>query len=99
MNTYQKETYVKDNSQEITLQDRKKLQISGVKKIESLNEIEFIVDTNLGILRVNGSELEMQHLDIEKGILWISGLVYSLEYLEDRTKNKNNEGFFKKLFK
>ena len=45
---------------------------------------------------VRGEQLEMQHLDIEKGILWINGLVYSIEYVES-LKNKNKSSFMGKL--
>lgn len=86
------------NKQDISLKGRKELEISGVKKIESLNSEEFIIDTILGILIVRGEELTMQQLDIEKGMLWITGSVCSLEYL-DKEQNKEKKGFFKKIFK
>ncbi len=83
----------------ISLNNRKRLEISGVKKLESLNKTEFFVDTILGLLLVRGEELEMQHLDIEKGILWIVGNISSISYLDEDTNKKKDEGFFKKLFK
>ena len=83
----------------LTLNNRKRLEITGVKKLESLNKTEFFVDTILGLLLVRGEDLEMQHLDIEKGILWIIGRVSSLSYLDEDTSKKKDEGFFKKLFK
>lgn len=85
--------------QTLTLNNRKRLEITGVKKLESLNKTEFFVDTILGLLLVRGEDLEMQHLDIEKGILWIIGRVSSLSYLDEDTNKKKDEGFFKKLFK
>ncbi len=83
----------------LTLNNRKRLEITGVKKLESLNKTEFFVDTILGLLLVRGEDLEMQHLDIEKGILWIVGRVSSLSYLDEDNNKKKDEGFFKKLFK
>ncbi|MBE6130106.1 MAG: sporulation protein YabP [Erysipelotrichaceae bacterium] len=83
----------------LTLNNRKRLEITGVKKLESLNKTEFFVDTILGLLLIRGEDLEMQHLDIEKGILWIIGRVSSLSYLDEDTNKKKDEGFFKKLFK
>ena len=41
----------------------------------------------------------MQHLDIEKGILWIVGVINSITYLEEDLNKKKDEGFLKKLFK
>ena len=83
----------------LTLKNRKRLEINGVKKLESLNKTEFFVSTILGLLLVTGENLEMQHLDIEKGILWIIGEINSLSYLDEEKAKKKEEGFMKKLFK
>lgn len=83
----------------LSLSNRKKLEITGVKKLESLNKNEFFVLTILGLLLVKGSDLEMQHLDIEKGILWIVGNIDSITYLDEENNKKKDEGFFKKIFK
>ncbi len=85
--------------QMLSLNNRKRLEITGVKKLESLNKTEFFVDTILGLLLVRGENLEMQHLDIEKGILWIIGNVNSVSYLDEDKTKKKDEGFLKKLFK
>ena len=92
------ETKLTENKgQELSLKDRQKLEITGVKKIESLNKEEFLVDTLLGLLLVKGNDLVMQQLDIDKGILWINGNIISLSYLDN--EKKKEESFFKKLFK
>lgn len=83
--------------QNITLKDRKKLEVTGIKKIESLNKEEFLIDTKQGLLFVKGTNLEMQQLDTEKGNLWISGTVNLIEYIN--TNKKEKEGFFSKVFK
>lgn len=83
----------------LSLNNRKRLEITGVKKLESLNKTEFFVDTILGLLLVRGENLEMQHLDIEKGVLWIIGNVNSVSYLDEDKTKKKDEGFLKKLFK
>lgn len=85
-------------SQEISLKERENLEITGVKKLESLNSEEFIIDTTLGYMIVRGSNLEMKHLDIERGLLSITGNVYLLEY-QDGPKDKKTKGFLSKLFK
>ena len=83
--------------QDILLKDRKKLEISGIKKIESLNKEEFLINTKQGMLLVKGTNLEMQQLDTEKGNLWINGTVNIIEYMDKDKKEK--EGFFSKVFK
>ena len=67
------------------------------KKIESLNNEEFLIDTKLGMLFVKGKELEMQQLDTDNGNLWISGTINLIEYIE--TTKKQKSGFLGKVFK
>ncbi|HHU24494.1 MAG: sporulation protein YabP [Bacilli bacterium] len=86
-------------TQEITLKERKKLEITGVKKIESLNSEQFYILTTLGDMLVRGSDLEMQHLDVDKGLLWIKGFVYSIEYVDNLKSKKEKNSLMGKLFK
>lgn len=83
----------------ITLKNRKQLEIRGIKKLESLNPNEFYMSTNLGDLLVRGEDLEMQQLDIDKGNLWITGMIYSLEYLDEPKVKKNKQNIIGKIFK
>ena len=62
----------------LALEQRKKLDINGVKKINSLNEEEFIVVTNLGVIQITGQGLEMVQLEINKGFLQITGKILKL---------------------
>ena len=85
-------------NQEVILKNRSDLQITGVKKIESLNSNEFYLDTTLGKMVVRGTDLEMKHLDIEKEILIIIGQISLMEYLH-KGQAKKSKGFLTKLFK
>jgi len=85
-------------SQEIILKNRNDLQITGVKKLESLNSNEFYIDTVLGKMVVKGVDLEMKHLDLEKEMLVIVGKVSVMEYIS-KDKTQKQKGFLTKLFK
>ena len=87
------------NKHEINLLNRYKLSITGINKINSLNNEEFIIDTIQGNLLIRGSDLKMQQLDIDKGQIWIEGKIDTIEYLDKEEKKKEKEGFFKKIFK
>ncbi len=86
-------------SQELKLENRNKLSITGISKIESLNSEEFLIQTNAGLLLVTGQNLVMQQLDIDKGNIWIEGNVNSIEYVVDNKEKKQKSGFMGKLFK
>lgn len=85
------------NSHQIFLKDRKSLDLTGVVKIESFNEEEFIVETEQGYMTIVGQELEMRNLDVEKGELQIKGYVTMIEY-KDHTVTAT-KSMFSKLFK
>lgn len=82
----------------ITLENRKTLKLTGVKKIISLNPLEFQLETILGNLIIKGNNLEMQMFDIDKGNMLITGNVDSLVYA-NKSQEKKEKGFIQKLFK
>ena len=83
---------------EIKLNDRKKVSLSGLKKLVSFDPEEFVMDTNLGPLVLKGNNLEIVKLDIIDGNLQIKGKINSLVYLDGKDSKKDN-GILSKLFK
>ena len=85
-------------SHNLSLNDRKNLSISGVKRIENFDNEEFVMETVMGLLTVKGDNLELIKLDTLQGNISIKGKVDSLEYSSD-IKNKSNQGIINRLFK
>ena len=83
---------------EIKINERKKISLSGLKKLVSFDPEEFVMDTNLGPLVLMGSNLEIVKLDIIDGNLQIKGKINSLVYLDGKDSKKDN-GILAKLFK
>lgn len=82
----------------VNLNERKSIVITGVKKIESFDNEEFLLNTNLGVMLIKGEGLEMIKLDTLEGNVSIKGRINALSYLEEGTHSKEN-GIFNKLFK
>ena len=82
----------------ININDRKSIVITGVKKIESFDNEEFLLNTALGVLLLKGNGLEMIKLDTLEGNVSIKGRIDSLQYLDNAEKNKESS-LFNKLFK
>ena len=82
-----------------TLNERKNIMITGVKKIDSFDDEEFLLETNMGYIVIKGEGLEIVKLDTYQGNVAIKGKVNSLIYMENLGKNKSEEGIFSKLFK
>lgn len=82
----------------VNINERKSITITGVKKIESFDNEEFLLNTNLGIMLIKGSGLEMIKLDTLEGNVSIKGQINSISYLDNSEKGKDNS-IFNKLFK
>ena len=86
-------------SHAVTINERKNLLISGVKKIDSFDSEEFLMETNMGYIDIKGEELEIVKLDTFQGNVSIKGRVNSLTYMEGPNKKDKDENLFSKLFK
>lgn len=82
----------------ISINERKMIYITGVNKIESFDEEEFLLDTNMGYLAIKGNSLEIVRLDTKDGVVSIKGNVDSFAYFENMKKNSKSS-IFEKLFK
>lgn len=83
----------------ITLAERKNIVITGVKKIDSFDNEEFVMDTTLGILNIKGSDLEIIKLDTYQGNVSIKGKIDSINYIDNGSVKNKEESFLGKLFK
>jgi sporulation protein YabP len=85
-------------SQEIKMVDRTSISLSGVNKIVSFDDEEFLMETTLGNLRLLGEGLELLKLDTTDGNVKIKGKINSFTYLDGKIKNKE-DSIMSKLFK
>ncbi len=69
-----------NNSHSVNLNDRKKLVISGVKKIGNFDNEEFSLETIMGLLIIKGEKLELIKLDTIQGNVSIKGKIDIIEY-------------------
>ena len=83
----------------ISLAERKNVVVTGVKKIESFDNEEFLMDTTLGFLNIKGEGLEIIKLDTYQGNVSIKGRVDSIIYTDNGVKKIKEETFLGKLFK
>lgn len=83
----------------LSIAERKNIVISGVKKIESFDSEEFLMETTLGFLVIKGSELEIIKLDTYQGNVSIKGKIDSLMYLDSANKKDKENSLLNKLFK
>jgi sporulation protein YabP len=83
---------------DVVMRGRRLLDITGVRQVESFDNEEFLLETNMGFLAIKGQNLQMKNLDVDKGIVSIKGKIFDLVYLDEQSGEKA-KGFFSKLFK
>ncbi len=83
----------------ITIKDRKRIEISGIKQIDSFDNQEFLLDTVVGYLHIKGKNLTLGKMDNENKEVIINGTIDSINYVESMLKGNGKEKFVHKLFK
>ncbi|KPU42778.1 spore protein YabP [Oxobacter pfennigii] len=88
-----------DRKHSYSLENREKMVLSGVLNVESFNEGEIMLETELGMLSIKGSALHMSKLNLETGDLLINGSIDSCVYSEKQDFKTKGAGILSKLFK
>lgn len=89
---------VKPKIQNLILENRQKLSVSGVLDVESFNDEAVMIDTELGGLIIRGENLRINKLNIDSSELSIEGDIISCEYCDTETRSKGS-GFLGKIFR
>ena len=85
-------------SHEVKVVDRSIINLTGINKIVSFDDQEFLMESNMGMILLKGEGLEIVKLDTHDGNVKIKGKLFSYAYIEN-IKKQNNESFLSKLFK
>lgn len=83
------------SNQNIIIEDRKKLTLSGVKDVISFDDETLLLETVLGRLTVKGAGLHIVNFDTASGDLFAEGKIYAAVY----TSDEKNGGFFSRVFR
>lgn len=83
----------------INVVERKNILITGVKKVDSFDNEEFLVETVMGYLALKGEDLELIKLDTLSGSVTIKGYVNSFDYIEEVGKKEKEGSIISRLFK
>lgn len=82
----------------VVLKDRKVLELTGVKQIDSFDANEFLMETAQGWMVVQGQDLTLGKLDTERGDVVIRGVIESMSYVTNK-KGSNKDSMISKIFK
>lgn len=85
--------------QNIYLENREKINITGIENVESFNEHTIIINTIRGLLTIKGQSLHICKLNIEEGNVKIDGSVDSLIYSNKSSSGSKGKGLLSRMFK
>ena len=84
--------------QNIVLENREKLNITGVLDVLSFDDQIVILETELGLLTVKGENLRINKLSLDTSEVTIDGAIYQLAYSGKDSMEKSG-GILGKIFK
>ena len=77
----------------LSLEGRKKLNLSGIEDVISFDENGLLLQTFDGTLTIDGSDIHIVSLSVEQGELLVEGRICGIYYVDKSTKKV---GFFSK---
>lgn len=84
--------------QNIILENREKLTLSGVLDVLSFDDQVVILETELGLLTVKGQNLKITKLSLDTADVIVEGDIINLAYSE-KSLDKKGTSIMSKLFK
>lgn len=85
--------------QNLILENREKLSISGVLDVMSFDDQVVILETELGLLTVKGENLRINKLSIDTSEVIIEGKIAYMAYSEEKSADKSKGSLISKIFK
>jgi sporulation protein YabP len=84
--------------QNLVLENRSKLSVSGVLDVLSFDDEIVIIETELGLLTVKGDDLRINKLSIDTSEVVVEGDIYNMGYSQ-KDMEKKSGGILSKIFK
>lgn len=85
--------------QNLVLENREKLSVSGVNDVLSFDDQVVMIDTELGLLTVKGENIKINKLSLDTSEVIVEGEISSLSYSQ-KTQDKNGgTSILSKIFK
>lgn len=85
----------------IVITNREQVSLEGVIHVDSFDDQEIILETELGMMAIRGEELHIKQLSLDNGQLSVEGVVRAVDYLEGGLVNAGKgrkRGFINRLF-
>lgn len=85
--------------QKLSLLERKYLELEGVHQVDSFDEQEIVLETNMGTLFLKGEGLHIIKLNLDEGTVSIQGFLNSMEYREVKSARSRGKNILSRIMK
>lgn len=79
----------------VVVDGRNAMSMTGITKVISIDPDIVLVVTEQGRLKINGKNMQANNLDLDKGILELSGSFNQMAYSGDKEGGLSLKGLFK----
>ncbi|HOL17540.1 MAG TPA: sporulation protein YabP [Bacillota bacterium] len=83
----------------LVIENREHTEVTGVVHVDSFDDEEVVMETELGLLAVRGENLHIKHLNLEQGEVTIDGYILELAYAEEKQTRGRGKNILERLFK
>lgn len=90
---------IRNRSHTVSIENRKKITITGVADVDSFDESVVLLATDMGFVTLHGEDLHISKLNLEEGQLIVEGEIAALEYADGDAFGDQGSGFWGKLFR
>ena len=80
----------------LTVENRNKLTINRVIDVDAFDENNLWANIQDGAIEIIGENLNIEKLDLDEGLLMVTGKIYSFGYVDKKIKEKR---LFAKVFR
>ena len=94
MQIEEKQTNIMQN---VILENRKKLTLTGIRDVLSFDDEIVVVESELGLLNIKGTDLRVNKITVETGDVIVDGTIRAIEYSDKDIGPK--QGLMSKIFK
>lgn len=85
--------------QNIVLENREKLNVTGIVDVLSFDDQIIIIETELGLLTIKGEDLKINKLSIDTSDFIVEGKINSLNYSNSDGNIPKSKNILSKIFK
>ena len=82
----------------LSMDNRKQMNLTGIKDVVAFDLNQVLLESNLGMVHIKGSDLKVTKLTIEKGEVNISGKIDSIVYSDLKDYGEKSKAILKRMF-